>query len=142
MRKLYEKNELTFSLVWIGLYVVVMNIALQFCGGFDDLASKTASQVLVPVICICVLAVVSTVWILRNGLSEKYGLCRFRGKPKQFLYFLPLIIMSCVNLINGLGLTAPVAVTFLMTAFAHQLKHQSGSKDTPFRYDHIRRCAQ
>ena len=114
MRKLYEKNELTFSLVWIGLYVVVMNIALQFCGGFDDLASKTASQVLVPVICICVLAVVSTVWILRNGLSEKYGLCRFRGKPKQFLYFLPLIIMSCVNLINGLGLTAPVAVTFLM----------------------------
>ena len=40
MRKLYEKNELTFALVWIGLYVVVMNIALQFCGGFDDLARK------------------------------------------------------------------------------------------------------
>ena len=72
MKKLYEKNELTFALVWIGLYVVVMNIALQFCGGFDDLASKTARQVLVPVFCICVLAVVSTVWILRNGLSEKY----------------------------------------------------------------------
>ena len=69
MKKLYEKNELTFSLVWIGLYVAVMNIALQFCGGFDDLASKTASQVLVPVICICALAVVSTVWIIRNGLS-------------------------------------------------------------------------
>ena len=114
MKKLYEKNELTFSLVWIGLYVVVMNIALQFCGGFDDLASKTASQVLVPVICICVLAVVSTVWILRNGLSEKYGLCRFKGNRTQFLYFIPLIIMSCVNLINGLGLTAPLAVAVLM----------------------------
>ena len=48
MRKLYERNELTFALVWIGLYVVVMNIALQFCGGFDDLASKTVPQVLVP----------------------------------------------------------------------------------------------
>ena len=114
MKKLYEKNELTFSLVWIGLYVVVMNIALQFCGGFDDLASKTASQVLVPVICICVLAVVSTVWIMRNGLSEKYGLCRFKGNWAQFLYFIPLIIMSCVNLINGLGLTAPLAVALLM----------------------------
>ena len=114
MKKLYEKNELTFSLVWIGLYVVVMNIALQFCGGFDDLANKTASQVLVPVICICVLAVVSTVWILRNGLSEKYGLCRFKGNRTQFLYFIPLIIMSCVNLINGLGLTAPLAVAVLM----------------------------
>jgi len=114
VKKLYEKNELTFSLVWIGLYVVVMNIALQFCGGFDDLANKTASQVLVPVICICVLAVVSTVWILRNGLSEKYGLCRFKGNRTQFLYFIPLIIMSCVNLINGLGLTAPLAVALLM----------------------------
>ena len=114
MKKLYEKNELIFSLVWIGLYVAVMNIELQFCGGFDDLASKTASQVLVPVICICILAVVSTVWIRRNGLSEKYGLCRFKGSIQQFLYFIPLIIMSCVNLINGLGLTAPLAVVLLM----------------------------
>ena len=114
MRKLYEKNELTFSLVWIGLYVVVMNIALQFCGGFDELASKTAAQVLVPVICICVLAVISTVWIIQNGLSEKYGLCCFKGKLKQFLYFIPMIIMSCVNLKNGLGLTAPLAVALLM----------------------------
>ena len=114
MKKLYQKNELYFALVWIGLYVVVMNIALQFCGGFDDLASKTATQVLVPVICICVLAVVSTVWIIRNGLSEKYGLCRFKGSRKQFLYFIPLIIMSCVNLKNGLGLNAPAAVALLM----------------------------
>ena len=114
MKKLYEKNELAFSLVWIGLYVVVMNIALQFCGGFDDLASKTTTQVLIPVICICVLAVVSTAWILGNGLSEKYGLCRFKGNWAQFLYFIPLIIMSCVNLKNGLGLNAPAAVALLM----------------------------
>lgn len=114
MKKLYEKNELTFALVWIGLYVVVMNIALQFCGGFDDLASKTALQVLVPVICICVLAVISTVWIIQNGLSGKYGLCRFKGSRKQFLYFIPLVIMSCVNLKNGLGLNAPGAVVLLM----------------------------
>ena len=114
MKKLYEKSELTFALVWIGLYVGVMNIALQFCGGFDDLASKTAEQVLVPVICICILAVLSTVWITRNGLSKKYGLCPFKGNPKQFLFFIPLILVSCVNLKNGLGLNAPVAVTLLM----------------------------
>ena len=114
MKKLYQKNELSFALVWIGLYVLVMNIALQFCGGFDDLASKTIPQVLVPVICICILAVLSTVWIIQNGLSEKYGLCRFKGSLKQFLFFVPLIIMSCVNLKNGLGLNAPLAVTLLM----------------------------
>ncbi len=114
MKKLYEKSELSFALAWIGLYVVVMNIALQFCGGFDDLASKTAGQVLVPVICICVLAVLSTVWIMRNGLSKKYGLCRFKGNLKQFLFFVPLILVSCINLKNGLGLNAPLSVTLLM----------------------------
>ena len=31
MKKLYEKSEISFALVWIGLYVVMMNIALQFC---------------------------------------------------------------------------------------------------------------
>ena len=114
MKKLYQKSELYFSLVWIGMYVIVMNIALQFCGGFDDLGSKTAPQMLVPVVCIMGLAAVSTIWVLRSGLSEKYGLRFFKGSAKQFLFFVPLILMSCVNLKNGLGLTAPAAVTVLM----------------------------
>jgi len=114
MRKLYEKNEVGFALVWIGLYVIVMNIALQFCGGFDDLETKTVAQVLVPVISIIVLAAASTLWILRNGLAEKYGLCRFRGKSRAFFWFLPLIAMSCINLKNGQGLNAPPAVSLLM----------------------------
>ena len=116
MRKLYEKNEVYFALVWIGLYVVVMNIALQFCGGFDDLAGKTAGQLMVPVICVTVLAVASTLWIVRNGLTEKYGLCRFKGSVKGFLWFVPLIVMSCVNLKNGLALMAPLALSLLMMA--------------------------
>ena len=114
MKKLYEKNEVNFALVWIALYVLVMNIALQFCGGLDDLAGKTVPQLLVPVACITVLAVVSTVWILRNSLAEKFGLCAFKGSKKAFLWFLPLIVMSCANLENGLALTAPLAVTLLM----------------------------
>jgi len=114
MNKLYQKSELSFSLVWIGLYVVVMNIALQFCAGFDDLGSKTVPQVLVPVLCIIALAAALTVWVLRSGVSEKYGLRPFQGSAKQFLFFVPLIIMSCVNLKNGLGLTAPAVITVLM----------------------------
>nr|MBQ8244341.1 CPBP family intramembrane metalloprotease [Oscillospiraceae bacterium] len=114
MKKLYEKNEVSFALVWIGLYVVVMNIALQFCGGFDDLAGKTVAQLLIPVLCVCVLAVLATAWIVSNGLSEKYGLCGFKGNAKAFLWFLPLIAMSCTNLTNGLSLRAPLAVSLLM----------------------------
>lgn len=114
MKKLYEKNEVTFALVWIGLYVVVMNIALQFCGGFDDLAGKAVPQLLVPVACVALLAIISTAWILRNGLADHFGLCTFKGNRKAFLWFIPLIVMSCTNLKNGLGLTAPLAVSLLM----------------------------
>ena len=116
MKKLYERNEVGFALVWIGLYVVVMNIALQFCGGFDDLASKTVPQLLIPVACILVLAIASTVWIIKNGLAEKYGLCAFRGSKKAFLWLIPLVLMSCINLKNGLALPASLAVSALMAA--------------------------
>ncbi len=114
MKRLYEKSELSFALVWIGLYVAVMNMALRFCGGFDDLERKTPQQVLVPVICIVALAAASAGWIVKNGLAEKFGLCRFKGNWRRFLWFVPLILMSCVNLKNGLGLNAPVAVAVLM----------------------------
>lgn len=114
MKKLYSKSELAFALVWIGLYVVVMNIALQFCGGFDNLADKTVSQLLMPVACVLVLAAAATVWILKNGLTEKYGLCKFRGNIITFLWFIPLAIMSCTNLKNGLTLSAPLTVSALM----------------------------
>lgn len=116
MKKLYEKNEVSFALVWIGLYVVVMNIAMQFCGGFDDPASKTVLQMLVPVACIVALAVAVTVWIVHNDLTVHFGLCSFKGDLSAFLWFLPLIAMSCTNLVNGLSLTAPVAVALLMMA--------------------------
>ena len=114
MKKLYEKSELAFALVWIGLYVVIMNIALRFCDGFDRLETKTVSQMLVPVLCISILALASTVWIIQNGLTETFGLCRFRGSRKSFLWFLPMILMSCTNLQNGLALPAAGSVSVLM----------------------------
>lgn len=114
MKKLYEKNPVSFALVWIGLYVIIMNIALQFCGGFDDLAGKTVPQLLIPVICIILLALAATLWVSKNGLTKEFGLCRFRGNARAFLWFLPLAIMSCINLKNGLSVSASLPVMILM----------------------------
>ncbi len=114
MKKLYEKNPVSFALVWIGLYVIIMNIAMQFCGGFDDLAEKTVTQLLIPVICIILLALAATLWVSKNGLTKEFGLCRFRGSARSFLWFLPLAIMSCINLKNGLSVSAPLPVMILM----------------------------
>lgn len=114
MKKLYEKNEVGFALVWIGLYVVIMNIALQVCDGFDNLHTKTPGQLLVPVVCICLLAVAVTAWVLKNGLGEKFGFCGLKGGTKGYLWFIPLILMSCINLKNGLGLHASATLSILM----------------------------
>lgn len=114
MKKLYQKNEITFALVWIGIYLAVMNTALQFCGGFDHLETKTVPQLLIPVLCIIALCVLATVWIVRNGLSEYYGLCKFKGNAKAFLWFIPLVLMSCINLKNGLSLSARLSLSVLM----------------------------
>ena len=34
-------------------------------------------------------------------LSKKYGICKVNGKLKNFLWFIPLIILSCINMKNG-----------------------------------------
>lgn len=114
MKKLYEKNEIAFALVWIALYVIVMNIALRFCGGLDNLAEKTVPQLLIPVICIVLIALAATLWIVHNGLAGKYGLCSFQSSMKSFLWFLPLAVMSCTNFKNGVAFSAPVSVSLLM----------------------------
>lgn len=114
MKKLYEKSEIWFALVWIGLYVLLMNVGLQFAGGLDNLADKTVWQLLVPVGVGLALAAAVTAWICRNALQEKYGLCRFKGDWKGFLFFIPLMVMSLTNMKNGLGVTAPLVLCLLM----------------------------
>ncbi len=114
LKRIYKENEVNFALIWIVIYVVIMNIALNYCGGFDNLASKTIDQLLVPVICILLIAIMLTIWIVKNKLSKKYGICKVNGKLKNFLWFIPLIIMSCINMKNGLELPAPIIISLLM----------------------------
>lgn len=111
---MYKKNELHFALIWIAIYVIGMNIALQFCNGFDHLETKTPTQLLIPVIIIILIAIFSTKFIIQNNLQEKYGLINPKVNHKTYLYFIPLILMSCINLKNGLGLQAPIIQTILM----------------------------
>ena len=114
MRRLYDRDPLVFSWVWIAVYVIVMNLALRFCDGFDNLAEKTVNQMLVPVVCIVLLAILVTWWIVRNGMRLQFGLCPARSDAKVFGYYIPLIAMSCINLKNGLYLPASLPVSVLM----------------------------
>lgn len=106
MKKLYEKNELTFAIAWIVAYVVLFSAADSFSESLGNAKVITA-----PVGVF--LALFLFVWIRKNGLLEKYGLCPFRGDWRSYLYFLPLLLIMSTNLWNGAAIRVSAAEVVL-----------------------------
>ena len=48
-----------------------------------------------------VLSIIAIVWISKNGLFEKYGLCKTDVEAKRFLYYVPLIVLVSCNFWYG-----------------------------------------
>lgn len=106
MKKIYDKNETNFALIWIGLYVVLLSVG-------DNISASLgiAKSVTVP-ICIALTAYLY-LWISKYDLKEKYGLCAFKGSPKQYLYFIPLLLLASTNVWYGLKLNLSVMESVL-----------------------------
>lgn len=106
MDALYRKDELKFSLVWIVLYVVLLSVS--------DGISESLGVIKIITAPVCgVLVVLLWRWIRKNGLSEKYGLCAFRGRARNYLFFVPLIIIASTNLWHGASLRFSAVETVL-----------------------------
>ncbi|MDE5858884.1 MAG: CPBP family intramembrane metalloprotease [Oscillospiraceae bacterium] len=97
MKKLYEKSEIWFAVIWIIAYVILCSAADSLSESLGVLKSVTAP------LCV-VLTLILFVWIRKNDLSEKYGLIPFNGNWKNYLYFIPLLLIMSVNLWNGVTL--------------------------------------
>lgn len=91
MNQLYNKNELNFALVWIAIYVGLLSVG-------DRISDAVGIARLVTAPLCILLTVILYRWICKNGLKEKYGLCSFRGEWKQYLYFIPLVLLATTNL--------------------------------------------
>lgn len=104
MKKLYEKNELTFAIVWIVIYCLLQSLAnpLNNVIGIAYAASAV----------FCVLqTVVLFAFIRKNGLQKRYGLCKSSVPAWRFLYYVPLLILASGNLWNGVALRYTPAET-------------------------------
>lgn len=104
MKKLYKKNELTFSIVWIVVYCVLQSLAnpLGKAIGIEYAASAV----------FCILqSIVLFSFIRRNDLLKKYGLCKSPVPARRFLYYVPLIVLASGNLWNGAALNYSPAET-------------------------------
>ena len=104
MKKLYEKNELTFAIVWIAVYCVLQSLAnpLNEAIGIGYAASAV----------FCILqAIVIFNFIRKNNLLKWYGICESPVPAWRFLFYVPLIILASGNLWNGVDVNYSPAET-------------------------------
>lgn len=120
MKKLFLKNEILFAVLWIILYVVGFANA-------DMLSEKIGMEKSVTCVFGLILSAVLFAFVRKNRLCDDLGLCSFQGNYKKHLYFLPLIAISCVNLIGGfqmnMGVLASVLyiLSMLFVAFLEEI---------------------
>ena len=120
MKKFYDKNELTFAILWIVAYVVLFSLA-------DSLSESTGIPKLYTMFLSLVMAAVLLCFICKNGLSKYYGLCKVSGSWKDYLYFLPLFLISTCNLWRGIAWpeqflkAVPAMVAFTVAGLLEEL---------------------
>ena len=104
MKKLYEKNELTFALVWIAVYCILQSLANPLNKSIGIAYAASAA--------FCILqTIVLFTFIRKNGLQKRYGLCRPPVPARRFLFYVPLVILASGNLWNGIALPYSPAET-------------------------------
>ncbi len=101
MRKLFEKSEIWFAVMWIIIYVVGFSTA-------DSISESIGIPKLITAAFAMVLSGILFLFVKKNDLMNYFGLCRLQGSSRQFLYFIPLIVLSSVNFWNGVSCTKSV----------------------------------
>lgn len=95
-KKLFEKNEILFAVLWIVVYVIGFGTA-------DGISESIGIPKLITVIFGIALSALLFVFVKKNSLSEYYGLCSVKTDPKDFLYFIPLAVISTASIWGGIS---------------------------------------
>ncbi len=117
MTKLYQKSEITFAILWIVIYAVGMG-TLQNNFGLDSVWHMLG---------LIVISAAIFLFVKKNGLMEKYGLAGWAKNSRAMLWFIPLWVLSCVNLFSGFQPDYPVpgliyaAISMAFVGFAEEL---------------------
>ena len=101
MNRLYKKDEVLFSVLWIVAYVVLTSVA-------DNLSEAIGMHKLVTLAVHLAMSAALLAWMLKNGHAKKYGLCRPRHPAAKYLCWLPLAVVATSGLWTGVGLNHTV----------------------------------
>lgn len=106
MKRFYEKHELAFAIIWIVVYVNLFSMA-------DNASRAIGTEKLITFPVAAAMSLVLLLWLKKNGLFEKYGLCAPKASARQFLYYLPLLLIVSCNAWFGLQLNMSVVESLL-----------------------------
>lgn len=116
MKKLYDKSEILFAILWIVVYTVGM-------GSLRNLGDNSPYMTLGLI----VISALLFLFVKRHGLLEKYGLAGWAKNSRAMLWFIPLWILASGNLWGGIlpdyqgaGLLF-AAVSMALVGFAEEL---------------------
>ena len=91
MRKLYEKKEILFAVLWIVAYCVILG---TIRGNYGD-------ESVAMLIALLVFAAGIIAFVKANHLEEKYGLAGWPKDMKKYLFFIPMWILATGNIWDG-----------------------------------------
>ena len=94
LKKLYDKSELVFAIVWIVAYVVFASLG-------DNLSASVGISKVVTLPILTALTAVIILFLVKNKLLEKYGICKSQTPPKKMLFYLPLALLLTANFWYG-----------------------------------------
>lgn len=110
MKRIYDKDETWFAVLWIIAYVLAF-------GNADSLSEAMGVPKLLTVPVGLVLSGVLFFFVRRHGLLSYYGLCPIRGAWREFGWFVPLLAISSVNFWNGVTLenAGPEMILYILS---------------------------
>lgn len=117
MKKFYEKNDLLFAILWI---IVYCTISIPIRGSLGDASPLMTAGLLV-------IGAGIFIFVKVCGLEKEYGLVKWNGHAKDYLFFLPMLILMTGNLWGGVtvvygGVSQVFAViSMLLIGFIEEL---------------------
>lgn len=101
MKKMYDKSEIWFAIVWIIAYCVLASIG-------DNLSTGVGVSKIITFPILLVLSVILYLFVIKNGLTEKYGLCKSKIPASKMLFYIPFVLLLTVNLWYGFRMNMTV----------------------------------
>ena len=96
IKKLYDKSEIWFAVVWIIAYVVLASIG-------DNISAQIGTTKIITLPILIILSVILLLFVKKNKMFEQYGLCKSKIPASKMLFYLPLVILLTANLWYGVA---------------------------------------